>query len=142
MFSLYKYGSPSIYKRKLLEQLKKLTNHGEDLQTYGSAMLEALCDPYQPMKSAYVIRRGVCGDIVAWGATIQDHSNLSGHVFVHKDFRGQGLAKQILSEMCSNNKLIFYPISLSGDQLFTKYSSNSKISRFYIKNQVLSHNNV
>lgn len=134
MFSLYKFDSKKIYKKNIHTELKLLTNSGHDYSLFGSSMLDGLCDPTQPIKAAYVMRSGICGSVVAWGAIIQDHSNLSGHIFVNPDFRNNGLATHILKDMYSdNNSLVFYPTSDIGFNLFSKHCPKATIEKYYLK---------
>lgn len=139
MFSLYKIDKKLIYKRNINSQLKVLTNRGDDLRNFGSAMLDGLNNDEQPIQHAYVIREGVCGRIVAWAACIKDYKNQSGHVFVLPHFRGQGLAKRALNEMLKDYPdIVFYPISLEGYNLFKSVSPESVVYDTYIKNLILS----
>jgi hypothetical protein len=136
MFSLYKFDSKKIYKKEINSELKQLTNSGKEYDRFGSSMLDGLCDRTRPIKTAYVMRSGICGAVVAWGAVIQDHSNISGHIFVNPNFRNNGLATQILKDMYSDyNGLIFYPTSSIGFNLFSKYCPKSTIEKYYLKTE-------
>jgi hypothetical protein len=106
----------------LFSDLSHLTNSGDALSRFGSALLDGLNNVY-PLKFASIITYD--GIPVAWGAIILTESVYSGHVFVSKKYRQQGLGGIIVESLLEIHPSLYF--SRTDDISFKLYSKYQDI---------------
>lgn len=125
MINIKNIDKNKIYTdRHLHHSLSRLTNSGNDLLIFGSAMLEALNDNSKPIIKASLAIDNILNSVVGWSALIKLNDKLSLHVFVNQNCRKQGLSKRLIKNIIQDENLdniYCYPISVHGYNIFSKY---------------------